>query len=41
LLLYSMRHMQEHAAQLSLVLGQRLGAASIWAKQAAHGQDER
>jgi hypothetical protein len=27
--LYNMRHVQEHAAQLSLVLGQRIGAALL------------
>lgn len=30
LLLYSMRHVQEHASQLSLVLGQHLAAAPDW-----------
>ena len=30
LLLYNMRHVQEHAAQLSLMLGQRVGSAPGW-----------
>lgn len=30
LLLYNMRHVQEHAAQLNLFLGQRLGSAPGW-----------
>lgn len=30
LLLYNMRHVQEHAAQLSLILGQKLGSAPGW-----------
>lgn len=30
LLLYNMRHVQEHAAQLSLMLGQRVGLAPGW-----------
>ncbi len=30
LLLYNMRHVQEHAAQLNLILGQKLGAAANW-----------
>jgi hypothetical protein len=34
LLLYTMRHVQEHAAQLNLFLGQRLGSASGWVAQA-------
>jgi hypothetical protein len=33
--LYSMRHVQEHAAQLNLVLGQRLGATPRWIGRAA------
>lgn len=28
--LYSMRHVQEHAAQLSLILGQKVGSAPDW-----------
>jgi hypothetical protein len=34
LLLYNMRHVQEHAAQLNLVLGQRAGSASEWVAKA-------
>lgn len=34
LLLYSMRHVQEHASQLSLILGQQFGAAPGWVTQA-------
>jgi hypothetical protein len=30
LLIYNMRHVQEHAAQLSMFLGQRTGSASAW-----------
>jgi len=30
LLLYNMRHVQEHAAQLNLMLGQRVGSAPGW-----------
>lgn len=30
LFLYTMRHVQEHAAQLSLFLGQRVGTAPGW-----------
>lgn len=30
LLLYSMRHMQGHAAQLNLLLGQKTGSAPVW-----------
>ncbi len=30
LLLYSMRHVQQHAAQLNLLLGQKTGAAPGW-----------
>lgn len=29
-LLYNMRHVQEHAAQLNLILGQKTGSASGW-----------
>ncbi len=39
LLLYTMRHVQEHAAQLSLLLGQRLGAAPGWVKSANGHRD--
>ena len=38
LLLYNMRHVQEHAAQLSLFLGQRLGSAPGWVAK-AYGTD--
>lgn len=34
LLLYNMRHVQEHAAQLSLFLGQRTGSAPGWVSKA-------
>jgi hypothetical protein len=34
LLLYTMRHVQEHAAQLSLFLGQRAGSAPGWVTRA-------
>jgi uncharacterized damage-inducible protein DinB len=34
LLLYNMRHGQEHAAQLSLLLGQKVGSAPDWETQA-------
>jgi hypothetical protein len=37
LLLYSMRHVQEHAAQLSLLLGQQRGVAPDWI---AHADSE-
>jgi hypothetical protein len=30
LLLYNMRHVQEHAAQLNLILGQQIGSAPGW-----------
>jgi hypothetical protein len=33
-LLYNMRHVQEHAAQLSLFLGQKLGSAPGWVAKA-------
>ena len=36
LLLYTMRHVQEHAAQLSLFLGQQRGLASSWVAKAKH-----
>jgi hypothetical protein len=35
LLLYNLRHVQEHATQLSLFLGQRTGAAPGWVGRAA------
>lgn len=34
LLLYNLRHIQEHAAQLSLFLGQRVGSAPGWVAKA-------
>ncbi len=34
LLLYNMRHVQEHAAQLNLFLGQKKNSASHWVKKA-------
>jgi hypothetical protein len=34
LLLYNMRHVQEHAAQLSLFLGQKAGSAAAWVPKA-------
>lgn len=34
LLLYNMRHVQEHAAQVSLLLGQRAGSAPGWVTKA-------
>ena len=34
LLLYNMRHVQEHAAQLSLFLGQKVGSAPGWVAKA-------
>jgi hypothetical protein len=34
LLLYNMRHVQEHAAQLNLFLGQRAGSAPGWVTRA-------
>jgi hypothetical protein len=34
LLLYNMRHVQEHAAQLNLLLGQRIGWAPGWVTKA-------
>ena len=34
LLLYNMRHVQEHAAQLNLILGQRVGSAPGWVTKA-------
>jgi len=32
--LYSMRHVQEHAAQLNLLLGQKVGSAPDWVSRA-------
>ena len=34
LMLYNMRHVQEHAAQLSLFLGQQVGSAPGWVSKA-------
>jgi uncharacterized damage-inducible protein DinB len=34
LLLYNMRHVQEHAAQLSLILGQTTGSGPGWVTKA-------
>ncbi len=34
LLLYNMRHVQEHAAQLNLILGQKIGSAPGWVTKA-------
>ena len=34
LLLYNMRHVQEHAAQLSMFLGQKVGSAPRWVGKA-------
>jgi hypothetical protein len=34
--LYSMRHVQEHAAQLSLLLGHKVGSAPDWVARAEH-----
>ena len=34
LLLYNMRHVQEHAAQLNLILGQKVGSAPGWVTKA-------
>jgi hypothetical protein len=36
LLLYNMRHVQEHAAQLSLILGQKYGSGPGWVAQATN-----
>jgi hypothetical protein len=33
-----MRHVQEHAAQLNLFLGQQFGAAATWIAQAKHNE---
>ena len=37
LLLYNMRHVQEHASQLSLILGQKTDSAPGWVVQAKGG----
>ncbi|MCK6628881.1 MAG: DinB family protein [Anaerolineae bacterium] len=38
LLLYTMRHVQEHAAQLNLILGQKVGSAPGWVARAQRSQ---
>jgi hypothetical protein len=38
LLLYNMRHVQEHAAQLNLILGQKIGSAPGWVGKARSSQ---
>jgi uncharacterized damage-inducible protein DinB len=35
LLLYTMRHVQEHAAQLNMLLGQKTGSTPGWVGQVA------
>ena len=35
--LYSMRHVQEHASQLNLMLGQKVGSAPDWVTKARSG----
>jgi hypothetical protein len=37
LLLYNMRHVQEDAAQLNLIRGQKVGSTLDWAVQAGSG----
>jgi hypothetical protein len=37
LLLYNMRHVQEHSAQLSLILGQKIGWEAPWVSEARTG----
>jgi hypothetical protein len=37
LLLYNMRHVQEHSAQLSLILGQKIGWEAPWVSKAGTG----
>jgi len=41
LLLDNMRHVQEHAAQLNLLLGQRLGSEASWVSQSKPAEDRR
>jgi hypothetical protein len=41
LLLYTMRHVQEHAAQLNLFLGQRIGSAPEWVSKAMSTPGDR
>jgi hypothetical protein len=38
--LYSMRHVQHHAAQLNLILRQTVDSAPLWVKQAAVSLDQ-
>ena len=38
LLLYNMRHVQEHATQLNLMLGQKIGSAPGWVTKAKSGR---
>ena len=40
LLLYNMRHVQEHAAQLNLILGQKIGSAPGWVTKAKSRRDQ-
>ena len=40
LLLYNMRHVQEHASQVSLILGQKYGSAPHWVGRAKNYQNE-
>ena len=40
LLLYSLRHVQHHTAQLNLILRQRIGAAPRWVGKTALGLEE-
>ncbi len=41
LLLYTMRHVQEHAAQLNLFLGRRIGSAPGWVSKAMSTPGDR
>jgi hypothetical protein len=41
LLLYTMRHVQEHAAQLNLLLGQKIGSAPEWVSKAMSTAGDR
>jgi len=38
LLLYTMRHVQEHAAQLNLILGQKVGSSPGWVARAKNSR---
>jgi hypothetical protein len=40
LLLYNMRHVQEHASQLNLILGQKIGSAPGWVTKAKSTRSE-